>query len=69
MKKIIIPASTQFASLEFSNCGGYFVFTQAKGGGRIGGLYYYDQTKDTTIYIQELPAQEFTHPLGDIPQI
>jgi hypothetical protein len=69
LENIIIPTSRQIVIIEPSNCGGYFVFTQAKGGGRIGGFYYLDINKDSAFLIEELEYPAYTHPLGDIPEI
>jgi hypothetical protein len=68
-QKIKIPTTRQIVNIELSTCGGYFVFTQAKGGGIIGGFYYFDGKMDSAFLIEELENPAYTHPTGDIPEI
>ena len=68
-QKIKIPTTRQIVNIELSTCGGYFVFTQAKGGGIIGGFYYFDGKMDSAFLIEELENPAYTHPTGDMPEI
>jgi len=68
-QKINISTTRQIVNIEPSPCGGYFIFTQAKGGGRIGGFHYLDKNSDSAFLIEELENPAYTHPLGDIPEV
>jgi len=68
-KQIRISTSKQIVNVEFSTCHGYFIFTQAQGGGRIGGFFNFNYDADSAVLIEELENPAYTHPLGDMPEI
>ena len=69
LKKNRISTSRQIVKIEPSPCGGYFIFTQAIGGGRIGGFHYLDRNSDSAFLIEELENPAYTHPLWNIPEV